>query len=114
MLNQLSYGCVVDDFLFRTVLDNTDQLKQLLLVPSTLHSEVLKTIHNDFRHQGPERTVQVLQQRCWWLGIHADVKQWISECKRCVVAKGPYMAVKTTMSSIVATKPLEVLAMDFT
>jgi len=36
-----------DGLLFRTVRNN-DQLKQLLLVPSTLRSEVLKAGHNDF------------------------------------------------------------------
>ena len=40
-----------DGLLFRTVRNNNDQLKQLLVVPSALRSEVLKAAHNDFRHQ---------------------------------------------------------------
>ena len=103
-----------DGLLFRTVHNNGDQLKQLLVVPSGLRSEVLKAAHNDVGHQGTERTEQVVQRRCWWPGMHADVKQWISECERCVVAKGPYLMAKTPMGSIIATKPLEVLAMNFT
>ena len=31
-----------------------------------------------------------------------------------MVAKGPYLTTKTPMGRIIATKPLEVLAMDFT
>jgi len=46
--------------------------------------------------------------------MQADVKQWISNCKRCVIAKGTYLPVKTPMGSILATRPLEVMAMDFT
>ena len=42
------------------------------------------------------------------------MKRWVSQCKRCVVAKGPYLTARTPMGSIIATKPLEVLAMDFT
>ena len=34
--------------LFRTVCNNDDQLKQLLIVPSVLRSEVLKAAHTDF------------------------------------------------------------------
>ena len=64
--------------LFRTVRNNGDQLKQLLVVPSALRSEVLKAAHDAFGHQGPERTEQVVQRRCWWPGMHADVRQWIS------------------------------------
>lgn len=42
------------------------------------------------------------------------VKCWVSEYERCVVAKGPYLPTRTPMGCIIATKPLEVLAMDFT
>ena len=42
------------------------------------------------------------------------VKKYLSESERCVVAKGTYLPVKTPMTSIIASKPLEVLAMDFT
>ena len=59
-----------DGLLFRTVRNNDDQLKQPLVVPSALRREVLKAAHNDFRHQGPERTEQVVQQRRWWPGMH--------------------------------------------
>ena len=51
------------------------------------------------------------RERCWWPGLNACVNKYLSECKRYVVAKGP---VKTPMTSIIASKPLEVLAMDFT
>ena len=51
-----------DGLLFRTVRNNDDQLKRLLVVPSVLHGEVLKAAHNDFGHQGPERTEQVVQR----------------------------------------------------
>lgn len=36
------------------------------------------------------------------------------KCERCVIAKGAYLLVKTTIGSLLATRPLEVLAMDFT
>lgn len=39
--------------------------------------------------------------------MHAEVKCWVSKCEQCVVAKN-------SMNSIIATKPLEVLATDFT
>lgn len=103
-----------DSVLYRTLNNDNGQLKHLLVVPSTLRSAVLKAAHDDFGHQGPERTEQVVRRRCWWPGMHADVKRWITECERCVVAKGPYLTARTPMGSIIASKPLEVLAMDFT
>ena len=100
--------------LYKTVCDSDGQPKQLLVVRSAMRSEVLKASHNDFGHQGREQTEQVVRRRCWWPGMHAEVKCWVSECQRCVVAKGPYLTARTPMGSIIATKPLEVLAMDFT
>ena len=46
--------------------------------------------------------------------MHAELRHWVSECERCAVAKGPYLTARTPMGSIIANKPLEVLAMDFT
>lgn len=103
-----------DGILYRAMGSDDGRINHLVLLPNSLRSEVLKAAHNDFGHQGPDRTEQLVRQRCWWPGMHADIKQWIQECERCVIAKGPYLQVRTPMGSIIATKPLEVLAMDFT
>ena len=44
-----------DGVLYRTMHNGDGQLKQLLVVPSAMRSEVLKAAHNDFGHQGPEK-----------------------------------------------------------
>jgi len=84
------------------------------LLPACLHDELLKGVHDQCGNQGLERTEQLVCERCWWPGLHNDVKKYLSECERCVIAKGPYIPVKTPMTSIIASKPLEVLAMNFT
>ena len=100
--------------LYRRCTDNSGQDHLQLLLPSSVRGELLKGIHDQCGHQGAERTELLVRERCWWPGLHQDVKQYVSECERCVVAKGPYLPVRTPMTSIQATKPLEVLAMDFT
>ena len=85
-----------DGALYRTVRNSDGQPKQLLVVTSAMRSEVLKAAHNDFR---PERTEEVVRRLCWWLGMHAEVKRWVSECEQCVVAKGLYFAARTPMGS---------------
>ena len=47
-------------------------------------------------------------------GLHDYIKMILSECEHCIVAKGPYLPVKTPVTSIIASKPLQILAMDFT
>ncbi|KAK3715030.1 hypothetical protein QZH41_002673 [Actinostola sp. cb2023] len=100
--------------LYRMTGDCNGRQIQLLVLPKSLRSQVLKGAHNQCGHQGRERTEQLIRQRCWWSGLCKDVKQWLTDCEKCVIARGPYIAVKTPLGSIIATRPLEVLAMDFT
>jgi transposase InsO family protein len=86
-------------------------IKQLLL-PECLKEEVLKAVHNDAGHQSAEKTAQLLQSRCYWPGMVKEVQQYCKRCRRCVVAKS--QSVKTTMGTLQAKHPLEVLAIDFT
>ena len=114
LIQQLSRITAKEGVLYRTSSDNHGNKHLQLLLPSSIRSELLRGVHDQCGHQGLERTEQLVRERCWWPGLHQDVKQYVSECERCVVAKGPYLPVKTPMTSVVATKPLEVLAMDFT
>ena len=88
-----------DGVLYKTVRNSDGQPKQLLVVPSAMRSEVLKSAHNDFGHQGPEQTEQVVRRQCWWPGMHAEEKCWVSECERCAVAKGPYLTARTLIGN---------------
>ena len=115
LLNQWERVVEKHGVLFRRCTNNnTGQVHLQLLIPTSLHGEVLRGLHDQCGHQGAERTELLVRERCWWTGLHQDVKKYVSECERCVVAKGPYLPVRTPMTSIQTTKPLEVLAMDFT
>ena len=114
LLNQWDRIIEKEGVLYCSNADNHGNKRLQLLLPNSLRDEFLKGVHDECGHQGSERTEQLVRERCWWPGLHDYVKKYLSECERCVVAKGPYLPVKTPMTSIIATKPLEVLAMDFT
>lgn len=42
------------------------------------------------------------------------MKSWIAKCERCTLSKKPYRNIKTPLGRLVANRPLEVLAIDFT
>ena len=114
LLNQRDRIEEIKGVLHRSNADNHGNKHQQLLLPASLHDELLKGVHDQCGHQGLERTEQLVCECCWWPGLHNDVKNYLSECERCVVAKGAYLPIKTPMTSIIASRPLEVLAMDFT
>ena len=97
--------------LYRTIVDNGRVVKQLLL-PDVLKKQVLEAVHDHVGHQGAEKTLQLARARCFWAGMTKDVEVYCRECQRCILAKAK--TVKTTMGSLIAKKPLEVLAMDYT
>lgn len=85
-----------------------------LLLPATLRDEVLTGLHNNHGHQGTDRTTDLIRQRCYWPRMGQDIKRWCEECERCVVAKATQPRLRTFMGSLLATRPLEIIAIDFT
>lgn len=59
-------------------------------------------------------TVHLLRSRCICIGMHNDVDKWIKDCQSCVKTKLPQPRVHPPMKSFLASRPLEVIAVDFT
>lgn len=91
---------------------STEKVLQLLL-PQALQTEVLTALHDDHGHQGVDRTVSLVRQRCYWPFMRKDVDRWCRECRRCVVAKATQPKLRTFMGSLLASSPLEIVAIDF-
>ena len=84
-----------------------------LLTPPELQEHVLDSLHGGVGHQGAERTELLIRERFLWPGLRTSVQDWIARCKRCTLAKMPYKPLRTKMESILATRPLEVVCLDF-
>ena len=80
---------------------------------TVLFSNVLKSIHDDLGHQAAEKTTVLARSRFYWPGMTADVADFYRTCRRCTLAKAG-KKLHPTMSSLTATRPLEILAVDFT
>ena len=98
--------------LYRVVQVNGQGARQLIL-PGSLKSNVLRSIHDDLGHQAVEKTTALAISRFYWPGMMADVADYCRTCGRCTLAKAG-KKLHPTMSSLTATRPLEILAVDFT
>ena len=87
------------------------ELQQVLL-PQRLKEDVLIGLHDEQGHQGLERTSSLVRSRCYWPSMDRDIKQWLNSCERCLMGKP--VKIVTPMGSILASRPLEVIAIDFT
>ncbi|XP_051938977.1 uncharacterized protein K02A2.6-like [Hippocampus zosterae] len=103
-----------DGLLYRVINDvHLGECYQLLL-PACLKDKVLRSVHDQMGHQGIERTLGLLRQRCFWGGMHEEVEQWIKKCQRCVLTKMPQPKIRAPQTQFLATRPLEVVPVDFT
>lgn len=53
---------------------------QQLLLPTCFVEAVLRSVHDQMGHQGIERTLGLLKQRCYWAGMHEAVDKWVKNC----------------------------------
>ena len=84
------------------------------MLPKALQAEVLTNLHDKYGHQGIERTTNLVRQRCYWPNMRHDIQRWCADCICCTLAKDSQPKIQTFTGSLVATKTLKILAMDFT
>ena len=89
------------------------EINQLLL-PTRLQNQMLTAMHDAAGHHGSERTLALVKMRCYWPRMTSDIQRWCDKCERCTMAKDKQPKMQTHMGCLVATAPLEVLAVDFT
>ncbi|KAL1281970.1 hypothetical protein QQF64_000773 [Cirrhinus molitorella] len=85
-----------------------------LVLPEVLKEEVLLQLHQQHGHQGVERTSELIRQRCYWPNMLADITRWCQECERCQLAKDNRPVARAFMGHLLASRPNEILAIDFT
>ena len=88
-------------------------LRWQLVVPGALRALVLQEVHDRHGHQGRERTHRLVMERCYWPGAYRDVQEHCRGCVRCGLGKAAVPAVHTFPGHLVASRPLEVVALDF-
>ena len=114
LVRQWDHIVETNGVLYRCVLDSkVGEIDQLLL-PRCLQDSVLESLHNKQGHQGVERTEKLVRARCYWPTLHKDVQTWINLCERCTLGKFPAKKMRTPLGRLIATRPLEVVAIDYT
>ena len=74
------------DVLYRVIHDGTETSHQLVL-PQVLREKTMQALHDEVGHQGYERTLSLIQKRCFWPGMTVDIEKYCENCNRCMLAK---------------------------
>lgn len=103
---------IIDELLYRKV-DTPMGQRHLLLVPSALRLHVLEAAHDFWAHQGRDRTMSIVESRCFWPGLAKTVKEYIKSCARCLLSKPALPVSHTPRRHLYASSPLEIVSIDF-
>lgn len=75
---------------------------------------VLEPLHNHAGHHECEKALSFIQKRCYWPTMMKDVELYCKSCERCMVAKASIPSLRTSITSLLAYQPQNILAIDFT
>ena len=54
----------------------------LLILPPVFREEIFTALHDDLGHQGRDRTMSLVKQRCFWPGMDTFIKNKVTSCGR--------------------------------
>lgn len=72
-----------------------------LIVPESLRKKVYEGEHKHGGHFVSKSTLELMRRSYYWLSMANDVQTWVTQCRRCTLAKDVYPRIR-------------VLAMDYT
>ncbi len=85
-----------------------------LVVPESLWEKVYEGVHKHGGHFGSMTTLGQMRQSYYWPSMANDVQAWVTQCRRCTLAKDVFPKIRAPMTCTNVTARLEVLAMDYT
>ena len=59
-------------------------IEATIVVPWKLTSLIIVELHNGKGHQDISHTMNMIRHYFWWVGMHKDINQHISNCQLCI------------------------------
>ena len=107
--SQLLFRC---GLLYRKIFDGQLQEKKFQFVlPKSYWKQSMEACHDNMGHLGIERTTSLLRDRFYWPSIIEDIEIHIRSCPHCLKFKT--QPEKAELNPIVATRPMELVHIDY-
>ena len=104
----------IDGVLMKQYKEAVTEKFSVVILPGTCRDETFQFAHDRHGHQGTERTLQIMRKRCFYPRMNSDVAHRVETCSRCLQAKKSNRRIFQPTGHLVASEPLEVIALDFT
>ena len=101
-----------DGVLRREIMMNGEEISQTVC-PRHKRKKVIELCHDAVGHPGIDRTLDILRRRVYWPLMFKDVSSHVTRCLRCQATKKPIIPLHQPQGNLRATRPLELVSMDF-
>ena len=102
---------LIDDKLVRKRICSGDVQYQLV-VPNAYREVALKFVHDKMGHLGRDRTLELLRERYYWVGMQQSVIDYVTRCGRCIRRKDLHPQ-RASLVNTTTTQPMELVCIDF-
>ena len=83
-----------------------------LVLPSRYHGVALEYVHDRMGHLGRDRSLELLRERYYWVGMQKSVADYITQCDRCLRRKD-YNPPRAPLVNTQTCQPMELVCIDF-
>ena len=90
---------------------NTVRETNQFVLPERFRQRALEVCHDEFGHQGMDKTTLLLQKRFFWNNLVNETREHVRNCSRCLSFKTPEET--TSLERIECSYPLEMIHLDF-
>ena len=102
---------ILDGLLCRKCQTTTTDSKHLIVAPQSFHKQFLTMAHEASGHQRSDRTLSILSDSVYWVGMARDVNRHCTHCFKCQVSKAP-VNKPAPLQPVITTRPWEMVAVD--
>ena len=93
----------------RTTPSHSQEEVLVFIVPTHKKRAAIDGCHRFAGHQGRDRTVSLIKERFWWLGMVQDTMRSVRNCARCVQFEA--CVQKPHLRPIICTEPMDLVHM---
>ena len=95
------------------VLSRQTKLYTQQVLPEMYQNLVYQELHSKLGHIGSEKVLDLARRRFYWPNMQTDVEFFVRKKCRCIIDKKPNVAERAPLVPIKATRPWEIISMDF-
>ena len=90
---------------------NSQDTAPVFVVLTADRQAAIDSCHRSAGHQGRDRTLSLMKERFWWLGMSQALLRAVANCGRCIQYKAKGQL--PPMQPIICTEPMELVHIDY-